>query len=96
MKLLRVDMSQLAAHWEEVPDAEMYGDALKSLAEAVRDSNEDAFVTAHRLLHPVDLKGVAKFGDGLPVFGFSLDLIAGGEAFLELCRALASRKPHRG
>jgi hypothetical protein len=68
---------------------------LDRLAEAVLDSGQDIFQSAHQLVHTLPLSEGLKVFEAKPgIFGFSIDLVRGAEILHTLCRRLTGpRQP---
>jgi len=75
---------------EGIPGTYQMGEALGKLAEAVCDADTDVFSAALSLKHEVRFADAAKVFEAKPgVFGFSIDLIKGGELLTSLYRRIA-------
>ena len=72
-----------------------FGSMLDRLAEAVLDSGQDIFQSAHQLVHKLPLSEGLKVFEAKPgIFGFSIDLVRGAEILRTLCRRLTGpRQP---
>src|ERR1700731_1842978 len=69
----------------EAPRADRFAHALGGLAEAVCDAQTDVFVAASALIHEVRFADAAElFTAKSRIFGFSIDLIKGGQLLREL------------
>lgn len=75
---------------EGVPATYQMGEALGRLAEAVCDADTDVFRAANSLKHEVGFADAAKVFEAKPgVFGFSIDLVKGGQLLTSLYRRIA-------
>jgi hypothetical protein len=75
--------------YEGVPGVYKFGDSLKELASAVKDSEKDIFDVAYLIMNPLPASDSVKIFAAKPgIFGFSVDLIQGTKVLQELCRRM--------